>query len=59
MRPIDIATAAAIVACGIWFVWMVSRGNDERAREDEARGFFDEHGVWPDELPDDDARRAS
>jgi hypothetical protein len=43
-------------------------GDRERDDEDEARAFFDRHGVWPDEVPpgstapddsgpDDDAHR--
>ena len=26
-------------------------GRDDRAREEEAREFFDSHGYWPDEDP--------
>jgi hypothetical protein len=26
-------------------------GDQERAREEEARRYFDEHGVWPDDPP--------
>jgi hypothetical protein len=26
-------------------------GDEERAREEDARRYFDEHGVWPDEPP--------
>jgi hypothetical protein len=26
-------------------------GDEERRREEEARHYFDEHGVWPDEEP--------
>jgi hypothetical protein len=28
---------------------MGSSGDEERAREEDARRYFDEHGVWPDE----------
>ncbi len=28
-----------------------AEGDLERIREEEARQFFDEHGVWPDEVP--------
>jgi hypothetical protein len=30
---------------------MGSSGDEERAREEDARRYFDEHGVWPDEPP--------
>jgi hypothetical protein len=26
-------------------------GDEERAREEDARRYFDEHGVWPDDPP--------
>jgi hypothetical protein len=26
-------------------------GDEDRAREEEARRYFDEHGVWPDDPP--------
>jgi hypothetical protein len=26
-------------------------GDEERAREEEARRYFDEHGEWPEERP--------
>lgn len=28
-----------------------AEGDLERLQEEEARRFFDEHGVWPDEVP--------
>jgi hypothetical protein len=32
-------------------------GDEDRAREEEARRYFDEHGVWPDDPPAAKARR--
>ena len=34
-----------------WLIRTIFTGNDERAEEDAARRFFDEHGHWPDEDP--------
>lgn len=58
MEVWDYAVFAAAVASVIWFGWMISRGNDARKREDDARAFYDRHGVWLDELPEDDPRRS-
>ena len=45
-------------AAGIAFLLrMIFSGNDERAEEDTARRFFDEHGHWPDEDPAEANRR--
>jgi hypothetical protein len=45
-----------IVSAGL-SVWLLNwlyrvgvAGERERDEEDEARAFFDRHGVWPDEL---------
>ena len=38
-------------------VRVIFTGNDERADEDTARRFFDEHGHWPDEDPSEANRR--
>ena len=49
--------AAMIVGAGlsVWlFNWLFRvgvEGDKERDQEDEARAFFDRHGVWPDEVP--------
>ena len=32
-------------------------GDEDRAREEEARRYFDEHGVWPDDPPAAKSRR--
>jgi hypothetical protein len=32
-------------------------GDEDRAREEEARRYLDEHGVWPDDPPAAKARR--
>ncbi len=34
-----------------WLVFKIMSGDDDRADEDAARRFFDEHGHWPDEDP--------
>jgi hypothetical protein len=34
-----------------------ARGDLEREQEEEARRYFDEHGVWPDEAPRSRARQ--
>ena len=33
------------------------RGDQERRQEEEARRYFDEHGVWPDEPAEAQPRR--
>jgi hypothetical protein len=47
----------AIVGAGL-SVWLINllyrigaKGDRERDEEDEARGFFELHGYWPDEEP--------
>ena len=40
-----------------WLLRRIFSGNDERADEDTARRFFDEHGHWPDEDPAEANRR--
>jgi hypothetical protein len=32
-------------------------GDKEREQEEEARRYFDEHGVWPDDAPQKKGRR--
>jgi hypothetical protein len=34
-----------------WLFRLGVSGDVEREREEEARRYFDEHGVWPDEEP--------
>ena len=48
--------AVLIVSAGL-SVWLLNwlyrvgvSGERERDREDDARAFFDRHGVWPDDL---------
>jgi hypothetical protein len=57
MRFWDYATFAAAISSIVWFGWICTRGEDQRHEEDAARDFFDRHGVWPDEVADDDPRR--
>jgi hypothetical protein len=35
-----------------WLYRIGASGDHERDREDAARSYFDEHGRWPDEVPD-------
>ena len=53
MGVFDWIAAIATVAVIVWFVYMVSRKPTERVAEDDARAFFDEHGRFPDEDPDE------
>ena len=39
-----------------WLYRVGVAGERERDEEDRAREFFDEHGVWPDEMPRRDHR---
>ena len=45
----DYLTVIASFLIVAWFVKVMLTGDGERADEDEARTFFDEHGHWPDE----------
>jgi hypothetical protein len=45
-----IAILAAFAVCGVVVYFLVT-GHDDRAREEDARRYFDEHGHWPDESP--------
>ncbi len=40
-----------------WLGWFVLKPNTDRADEDVARAFYDEHGHWPDEDPAEAHRR--
>ena len=43
-----IAGALSIAMCGV-IVYFLFQGRDDRAREEEARAYFDAHGRWPDD----------
>lgn len=43
---------AAVVGIG-WILYMLRHGDSDRHDEDAARTFFDEHGHWPDETPEE------
>jgi hypothetical protein len=45
-----IAVIGGFGVIGVVFYFWASGGND-RADEEDARRFFDEHGHWPDEGP--------
>jgi hypothetical protein len=52
-----------ICVCGvvgiIWILYVMRNGDKDRLDEDDARAFFDEHGHWPDETPEEaEAERA-
>jgi hypothetical protein len=34
-------------------LYFLVTGRNDREREEEARRFFDEHGHWPDETPEE------
>ena len=53
----DILAVTAAVATIIVFFFVVSTGNPARYTEDDARSFYDEHGHWPDETPEQAAAR--
>ena len=40
---------------GFFFIFRAMRGDDLRRDEDEARAFYDEHGHWPDQTPEEAA----
>jgi len=37
----------------IWIIWVMRNGDKDRHAEDAARAFFDEHGHWPDQTPEE------
>jgi hypothetical protein len=41
------------VAGLIWILWVMRNGDKDRHEEDAARVFFDEHGHWPDQTPEE------
>lgn len=41
------------VAGIIWILYVMRHGDKDRYAEDDARTFFDEHGHWPDETPEE------
>ena len=54
---IGLEGAALIISAGL-SVWLLNwlyrvgvAGESERDSEDRAREYFDEHGIWPDEVP--------
>jgi hypothetical protein len=54
-----LANAYGIVICVIgfagiaWILWTIRDGDAERYAEDEARQFFERHGHWPDQTPEE------
>jgi hypothetical protein len=38
---------------GFFFIFRALRKHDPRPAEDAARAFFDEHGHWPDQTPEE------
>ena len=57
MKPWDVVSLLASFAAIGWLVKTIFTGNDDRADEDDARRFYDEHGHWPDEDPAEANRR--
>jgi hypothetical protein len=46
-------TLLVIGAIGLFFILRALRGFDPRGAEDDARAFYDEHGHWPDQTPEE------
>jgi hypothetical protein len=50
---LEIAVLLVAAGSSLWLMNLLMRvgiaGDSERDDEDEARRYFDEHGVWPDE----------
>jgi hypothetical protein len=49
---VEIANIVAAVggfAAILGLVYIAARPDRDRAREDEARAYYDAHGVWPDD----------
>ena len=38
---------------GFFFIFRALRAHDPRRDEDVARAFYDEHGHWPDQTPEE------
>lgn len=47
-----ITLVAGVVGLGI-ILWAVKTGDADRDGEDDARAFFEEHGHWPDQTPEE------
>jgi len=43
----------AIGVVGFYFIFKLVRSFDPRSSEDQARLFYDEHGRWPDQTPEE------
>lgn len=50
---LEIAVLLVAAGSSLWLMNLLMRvgiaGDAERDAEDEARAYFDEHGIWPDE----------
>jgi hypothetical protein len=61
LRRVSDAFAIALLVLAVvgivGILWAISGNAADRSGEDRAREFFDAHGRWPDESPDDVARR--
>jgi hypothetical protein len=38
---------------GFYFIWKLVRGFDPKGAAEENRRYFDEHGHWPDQTPEE------
>jgi hypothetical protein len=45
-----VAVLLSLAMCVVVIYFLFS-GRNDRAREEEAREYFDQHGHWPDEEP--------
>jgi hypothetical protein len=43
----------AIGIVGFYYIFRILRQFDPRGSEEKARAFFDEHGHWPDQTPEE------
>lgn len=51
----NILAAVLGFAAILYLVWVAYRGDRARDDEDAARAFYDEHGHWPGDSPDNPA----
>ena len=45
----NVVAAIAGFAAIVGLVYIAARPDRDRTREDEARAYYDRHGVWPDD----------
>jgi hypothetical protein len=45
-------TVVGLLGIG-YILWVIRNGDADRYAEDDAREFFERHGHWPDETPEE------